>query len=59
MPRVSAEVLNVVKDALSRYETEIEDAPLTRNTKDTYILHARYFVRWLDDDFKPGARLRR
>ena len=58
MPKVSAEVLNVVKDALSRYETEVEDSPLRSDTKDTYLLHARHFVRWLDDDFEPGARLR-
>lgn len=58
MPRVSVDVLNAVKDALGRYESEVEDSPLRRNAKDTYILHARHFVRWLDGDFEPGARLR-
>ena len=31
---------------------------LTRSSKDTYLLHARHFVRWLKDDFKPGANVR-
>ena len=58
MPKVSVEVLNEVKDALRRYEAEVEDSLLRRSTKDTYLLHARHFVRWLDNDFEPGASLR-
>lgn len=59
MAKVSIEVLNAVQDALERYETEVEDSPLRRSAKDTYVLHARHFVRWLEDDFEPGASLKR
>ena len=58
MPKVSVEVLNEVNDALRRYEAEVEDSLLRRSTKDTYLLHARHFVRWLDNDFESGASLR-
>ena len=59
MPKVSSEVLRAVRDALGKYEAEISDTPMTRNTKKTYILHAEHFVRWLNDDFEPGATLKK
>ena len=58
MPKVSVEDLKEVKDALRRYEAEVDDSLLRRSTKDTCLLHARHFVRWLDNDFEPGASLR-
>ncbi len=45
-----------VTEALEVYRTEVEDAPLTRSTKDTYLLHAENFVRWLHGNFEPGSR---
>lgn len=47
----------LVQSALGIYEKEVEESDLERNTKDTYIRHARSFVRWLDGDFTPGATL--
>ena len=58
MPKVSPEILKAVKDALDSYEKEVERTPLTASAKNTYLLHARNFVRWLDDDFEPGATLK-
>ena len=59
MPKVNAETLKRVQDALEKYEMEVSDAPLSPNSKKTYILHARNFVRWLDDDFEPGSSFKR
>ncbi len=60
MAKVGKEVLVAVQDALEQYEQEVQDAEesgfLTEQTKKTYLLHAKHFVRWLDDDFEPGGR---
>ena len=58
MPKVSSEVLKTVQKALVRYEAEVEDTPLAPSAKKTYLLHAENFVRWLSDDFEPGATLK-
>ena len=57
MAKVSREVLEAVQDALQRYEREVEATGMTGQSKSTYLLHARHFVRWLDDDFEPGVQL--
>ena len=58
MPKVSQEVLAAVRKALGQWEEEVRDSNLAPKAKNTYLLHPNNFVRWLDDDFKPGARLR-
>jgi hypothetical protein len=58
MPKVDTGVLRQIKEALSRYEREVEASGLKITSKNTYVLHARHFVRWLDDDFRPGSTLR-
>jgi hypothetical protein len=40
------------------YATEIEAAGREQPTVDTYFRHAMFFIRWLEGDFQPGARLR-
>ena len=59
MPIINDEALRLVKNALDQYETEVESTNCTEKTKRTYILHARNFVRWLDDNFEPGSTIRR
>ena len=59
MPRISQVALREAQEALRRYEEVVEATDMTRNTKDTYLLHARNFVRWLADDFTPGINTRR
>ena len=58
MPIINDEALRLVKDALDQYETAVESTNCTEMTKRTYILHARNFVRWLNDDFDPGVNVR-
>lgn len=56
--KVSAETLEEVELALDVYINEVEASLLRRATKHTYVMHAHNFVRWLKDDFEPGATLR-
>ena len=58
MPKIANDALRQVQSALDQYEKQVEASSLTRSTKNTYTLHASNFVRWLDDDFVPGANLR-
>lgn len=58
MPKLDRDVMRLVQDALGSYEEEVEVTECTRSTKNTYLLHARQFVRWLNDDFEPGVTLR-
>ena len=57
MSKVNLEVLKAVQNALDRYETEVRATSLADSSQDTYIYNAQCFVRWLDDDFEPGATL--
>jgi hypothetical protein len=41
------------------YARDVEAAGRAVPTVDTYYRHAMFFVRWLDGDFEPGARLTR
>ena len=54
VPKISARALQEVEDAVTRYSNEVEASALTLNSKETYLLHAENFVRWLKDDFEPG-----
>ena len=55
MPKVSGAVLSEVQEALRQYREEVERSLLTPTSQMTYLLHADQFVRWLNDDFEPGA----
>ena len=55
-PRVDARLLPFIQRAFDQYETAVEDAPLTDLTKQTYMAHARLFVRWMEGSFDPGQR---
>ncbi len=59
MPKVSLLSLQEVQEALERYRLEVEATPMTTSTKKTYLLHAENFIRWLSDEFNPGANARR
>jgi hypothetical protein len=51
------EAFREIRDALDRYEQAVSETDCTDSTKQTYILHAQHFVRWLNDDFEPGRTL--
>ena len=55
MPKVTPSTMMEVKAALEKCIAEVEAAPLKSSTMHTYCHHARSFVRWLNDEFKPGA----
>ena len=55
MVRVSSKTLAEVEQALKAYEQAVEEAPLAPSSKETYVNRAQLFVRWLKDDFEPGA----
>ena len=40
------------------YARQVEAAGREQATIDTYYRHAMFFIRWLEGDFRPGARLR-
>ncbi len=54
--RVSSKTLQEVEEAHREYEKEVQASNMTPSAKRTYLLHAEHFVRWLKDDFVPGAR---
>jgi len=57
MAEISPQALVEVKKALERYEIEVEKSKLQPNSQQTYLLHARNFVRWIEGDFSPGGTL--
>jgi hypothetical protein len=48
-----------LRDQAKAYAQEVEAAGREAPTVETYLRHAMFFVRWLDGDFEPGARLAR
>lgn len=58
MAKLSAETLAEIDAAFDRYESEVRAAGLRPSAEKTYLLHSSEFVRWLHDDFTPGARQR-
>lgn len=55
--KISKAALDEVRAALLKYEQEVDQTRLRDKTKQTYLHHASTFVRWLADDFTPGATL--
>ena len=53
--RLSPVCRKQVKEALEIYRAEVDESDLAPDTKRTYLRHAETFVRWLHDDFVPGA----
>jgi hypothetical protein len=48
-----------LRNQAKAYAQDVEAAGRETPTVDTYLRHAMFFVRWLDGDFEPGARLAR
>ena len=56
MPKVGDDALREVTIALRQWEYDVTESDgLKQSSKQTYIDYAREFVRWLNDDFQPGA----
>lgn len=46
-----------IESKLKAYIEEVNATDLRETTKQTYITHATNFVRWINGDFEPGARI--
>lgn len=57
MAIISPQELTAIKAALKRYEIEVKASKLQPKSKQTYLLHAEHFVRWLEGDFTPGGKI--
>ena len=53
-PTTTAELRNQAR----LYIGQVQAAGREQPTIDTYFRHAMFFIRWLEGDFVPGARLR-
>ena len=59
MPKADRETLRKIQSAFECYKTEVKESNLRQSTTEPYIRYASYFLRWLDDDYTPGERVRR
>lgn len=46
--------INKLYALLDEYAQDVEESPLTDNSKTDYVSFARMFVRWADNQFMPG-----
>jgi len=56
VPRAAASTGDL-RDQAARYAEQVQGAGREQPTVDTYFRHAMFFIRWLDGEFQPGARL--
>lgn len=57
MAELTPDALRQIRSALGRYQKEVSDSKLSPRSKETYLLHAENFVRWLEGLFTPGGTL--
>jgi hypothetical protein len=57
VPRTAASTAELRRQA-DTYAQLVHDAGREQPTVDTYLRHAMFFIRWLEGEFQPGARLR-
>jgi len=57
VPRTTTSGSDLRRQA-AQYAGQVEAAGREQPTVDTYYRHAMFFIRWLEGDFQPGARLR-
>ena len=56
VPRTAASTTELRHQAAT-YARLVKDAGREQPTVDTYFRHAMFFIRWLEGEFQPGARL--
>lgn len=57
-PNDEIEFIDKVEGKFQEYEEVIEESRLSRNARQTYLLHSGNFVRWIKGEFEPGGTLR-
>lgn len=55
MTKIDDATMKEIERLLDEYRRVLSNSPLSLTTKNSYRVHAEYFVRWLADDFEPGA----
>lgn len=55
MTKIADATMKELERLLDEYRRVLSNSPLSLTTKNSYRVHAEYFVRRLDDDFEPGA----
>ena len=55
MTKIDDATMKEIERLLDEYRRVLFNSPLSMTTKNSYRVHAEYFVRWLADDFEPGA----
>ena len=56
--KVTPSALSELEDALEQYQRACAASGLAPRAQETYTRYASMFVRWVKDDFEPGARLK-
>jgi hypothetical protein len=46
-----------LRQQATQYANRVQAAGREQPTVDTYFRHAMFFIRWLEGNFQPGARL--
>lgn len=57
MPKVGPETLATIQLAFQVYKHELTASNLSDAAKYDYDRFVDQFIRWLKDEFKPGAKL--
>lgn len=60
--KTSKELVNEIETLFSQYEKEVYEKQkqglMAENTVKTYLQHSGNFVKWIKDEFEPGAKNR-
>ena len=57
MPKIDPTTLAEVREAFEQYKEACETSKLRPKAVETYTRYVDMFIRWLDDQFEPGATL--
>jgi len=55
---IDQEAFDQVVRAYRKYHEIVTSSEMTDSTKQTYLVHAENFFRWLANDFEPGLQAR-
>ena len=58
MARISTKALEKIQQALENYHNVCKENLRTPISQNTYYDYAKRFVRWLNNDFTPGEKLK-
>jgi hypothetical protein len=56
--KTDTETFKTIQDLYSLYKTEVELSDLKPLSKKTYLINATNFIRWINEGFEPGERMK-